>query len=227
MDFPSTVWTVLRAAKDDPRGARDQIIRRYWEPVHDYARIKGLAPEDAEEITQSVFMHVCRDGFLEQADRAKGRFRSLIVAVTDNVIKMWWRLQYADKRKGRRHQVSLDDDRLREIVADTTHASVDKHFNRVWAANLLRMAMVRLEEESGRLDTPYGKAVRLHFLEGRSYEETAEALKTTVVQVRNYIFRGKTLLGDFIRSVIREYCGSQDEYEDELRDLQEFLSSIS
>lgn len=225
MEFPSTIWTVIRKAKDDPKGARELVIRRYWEPILQYARMKGLASDDAEDLTQNVFLHVSKEGFLEQADRAKGRFRSLLIAVTDNVLNMWWRHQYAEKRDGRR-QVLLDDERLREIAATSGTTVVDAEFNRTWAQNIIRHALDRLRVESERLGTPYAAAVEAHYLRGRSYQDIATDLQSTPAQIRNYIFRGKALLGDFIRDFIREYCGSQEEFDEELRDLQQFLGTI-
>ncbi|MBI2901769.1 MAG: sigma-70 family RNA polymerase sigma factor [Planctomycetes bacterium] len=222
MDFPSTIWTVIRNAAADPQGARDQVIRRYWEPVCGYASKRGLSAEDAEDMAQTVFLHVCRDGFLERADRNKGRFRGLLVAMANHLIDSWWRLKYAGGDK--RAVVSLDDEGTL-AVADAAAKPVDSDFNRLWAENVLARAMERLKEESDRLRTPYHAAVDAFYLKGRSYSEIAAALRVPEGQVRNYVFRGKARLSQLVRDFIREYSGSAEEYAEELRDLGEFLGA--
>jgi len=216
MDFPSTIWTVLRSAKDDPQGTRDIIIRQYWEPVRRYAQLHGLSLDDAEDLAQNVFLQICRDGFLEKADRTKGRFRGLLVAVTENLLKMWWRGEYSRKRRGQ----ALVDENLAEAPEVKP---VDDRFNRLWAENIVRGALDRFRAASDQAALPYCRAIEAFFLENRSYTEIARELDTHEGAVKNYIFRGKAKLGELIRGAIAEYCGSREEFDEEVRDLQRFL----
>lgn len=209
--FPSTLWTQIR------NGAKDNVARRYWAPVHRYLTLKGLTHEDAEDMTQTVFVHISRDGFLESADRAKGRFRALLVAVTENLLKMWWREKYAEKRRADRPPLSLDEANLTAIAGST--APPDQIFARAWAEDLLKHALDRLRAERA----PQAAALESLYLLGRSYAE----IDPDEAKVKNLVFRGKARLGEILRDLVREYSGSSEEFEDELRDLQCYLTAAS
>jgi RNA polymerase sigma factor (sigma-70 family) len=195
-NFPSSIWTTILSIKSNPEQVRDLVVRRYRQPVYDFIRRQGLSHEDAEDVTQEVFTQVCREGFLEKANRRKGRFRTLLLAVTRHLVATF-----------RRHELAGVD------VAEE-HAD-DADFDDLWVKNLVTIGLERLKSDAAV------SALRLQ-LEGRSYQEIAAALKKSATDVTNYIHRGKKKLRQEIERQIREYSGG-DHVEQEVSSLLRFL----
>jgi RNA polymerase sigma-70 factor (ECF subfamily) len=208
MSFPSSIWTTLRAVKQEPERVKDSLVRRYRQPVHEFLKRQGISHEDAEDLTQEIFVRICKDSFLERIDPEKGRFRSLLLAVSRHVLTSFRRHQLAQGRD-RRREVALDDC---EIPAEIPP---DREFDRLWVQNLVREALDRLPPE------PMILALRLQ-MEGKSYQEIGEKLGRPVTDVTNYVHRAKKRLREEIERLIEEYSGptSRDEIAALLADLQ-------
>lgn len=190
------MWTTLRGLRRDPRRVQELVVRRYWQPVYDFACQQGLRHEDAEDVAQGVFMHICRDEFLKRADRAKGRFRSLLLAVTRHVIASFRRRELAGVRD-RRREVPLEDFDL------TADPDPDAEFDRLWVRNLVAQALDRLKDDATL------PALRLQ-LGGKSYREIAEALGKPETAVTNHVHRAKQRLRAEITRLIEEYSTRQE-----------------
>lgn len=207
-EFPSSIWTTLLSVRTNPTSVRDLVVRRYRQPVYDFIRRQGLSHEDAEDITQDVFTQICREGFLERVDPKKGKFRTLVLAVTRHLISSFHRRELAGMRD-RRRSVALEEF---DIAAD--HPA-DGDFDDLWVKNLVELSMNRLKDDPGV------SALKLQ-LEGRSYQEISAQLKKSATDVTNYIHRAKKKLRVEIEALIREYCGA-DEVEEEVASLLRYL----
>jgi RNA polymerase sigma factor (sigma-70 family) len=142
--FPTTIWTNIgHAAADDPV-ALDRFARRYRPAVLGYIRGRGFAPAAAEDLCQEVFLRVLRGGVLAKARPDRGRFRSLILAVTTHVI--------LDDRRKRRETPRAEIDEAAETEA----------FDHDWALHLAERALEQLRAEG----SPY-YAVLADHLTGR------------------------------------------------------------
>jgi RNA polymerase sigma-70 factor (ECF subfamily) len=204
MDFPTSIWTVILSIKDDPDRVKDLIVRRYREPVYEFLRMKGLGHEDAEDVTQEVFVQICREEFLQKADRQKGKFRTLVLAVTRNLLAFFHRHHMAERRD-RRRQVALGE---MDLPGDPPS---DSEFDSLWVKNLVSQAMERLK------DDPMVIALRQQ-MEGRSYQEIADALGKQVHDVTNFIHRGKQRLRGEIERMIGDYS-TKEQVPDEVAHL--------
>lgn len=222
--FPVTAWTNLLRVRDRSSGAWRLLYDTYRGPIRSRiaARVSGLSESDLDDLTQTVFLQLCGEGFFERVDRTKGRFRCLVLAIADHVIDMWLRGEYAKRRKGDGAQVPLDDEAVFARAADPSTEDPTA-FNREWARNIVERALESLKSESGRLGTPYFDAIRGFYFDGASYQELAGKLGVDEVQVGNYLSRGRKRLAEYIRALIQDYCRTSEELEDELRLLQEFL----
>jgi RNA polymerase sigma-70 factor (ECF subfamily) len=199
MSFPSSVWTLMLSLKADPERMKELVVRRYREPVYLFLLRRVPRAEDAEDLTQEVFLRICADSFLQKVDPEKGKFRSLLLAVTRRVIASHQRHELAEMRD-RRRQVPLDD---LELPADVP---AEGEFDRLWVGNLMSQAMDRLKEE------PNLAALRLQ-VQGKSYREIALELGRSESDVTNRIHRAKQRLRHEIETVIREYSGSDVQAE--------------
>lgn len=193
MNFPSSIWTTIRALRKEPARVKDEVVRRYRSPVYEFLRRQGLPHEDAEDLTQEIFVRICSDGFLAKIDPSKGRFRSLLLAVTRNVVASFRRKELSSTRD-RRKTVALEDV---EIPAET---EPDAEFDRLWVKNLMAQGMGRMRNDAATA------ALKLQ-LEGRTYEEIAGKLSKSETEVTNYIHRAKKRLRAQIETMIREYSG--------------------
>lgn len=204
MELPSSIWTVILSIRQDPERVKDLIVRRYRQPVYDFIRMKGLNHEDAEDVTQEVFVRICREEFLEKADRDKGKFRTLLLAVTRNMIAFFRRFELSERRD-RRRQISLANMDL------PAQEEPDKEFDALWVKNLVSQAMERLQ------DDPTVRALGLQ-MEGKSYQEIADALGKQVTDVTNYIHRAKQRLRGEIERMISGYS-TRDQMPEEIAEL--------
>jgi RNA polymerase sigma-70 factor (ECF subfamily) len=208
MDFPSTIWTVILSVKDDPERVKDLIVRRYRGPVYEFLRMRGLVHEDAEDVTQDVFLQICQKDFLEKADREKGKFRTLVLAVTRNLLAFFHRYQMAERRD-RRRKVTLGD---LDLPLDEPP---DLDFDRLWVKNLLAQALERLKED------PMVAALKQQ-MEGRSYQEISITMGRPVHDVTNFIHRGKSRLRTEIERMISDYS-SKDDVPEEVAHLMKLV----
>lgn len=197
MHLPTTVWSTLLKVRREPDRVKDLVVRRYRQPVYEFALQRGLPPEDAEDVAQDVFLRVCRETFLEKADRTRGKFRTLLLAVTKHVISAFRRRENADKRD-RRRRVPLEDFDIPE-----ESGGEDPDFDRLWAKNLVEKALDRLKND------PAIPAYRLK-LQGKSYREIARELGRKETDVTNHIHRGSERLRREIRKMISEYTLEED-----------------
>jgi RNA polymerase sigma factor (sigma-70 family) len=206
--MPSTMWTTILQFNRDPERVKDFVVRRYRQPVVEFARRQGLKDEDAEDVAQEVFLRVCQETFLKKADQIRGKFRTVLLAVTKHVISSWRRHEMADKRD-RRREVSLEGMSLPEELP------TDPEFDRLWVQNLMAQAMERLREDPGV------EALKLQ-LEGLSYLEIAERLGRKSTDITNFIHRTKERLKKEFERLISEYS-TRDDVAGEIAALRRFL----
>src|SRR5262249_25482278 len=81
--FASTRWSLVVAAgqRDLPESeaALASLCGLYWYPLYAYARRRLPTIEDAQDLTQEFFLRLQEKGYLRQADRQRGRFRSFLL----------------------------------------------------------------------------------------------------------------------------------------------------
>jgi len=206
--MPSTMWTTILAFHRDPDRVKDFVVRRYRQPVVEFARRQGLKDEDAEDVAQEVFLRVCHETFLRKADQIRGKFRTVLLAVTKHVIGSWRRHEMAGKRD-RRREVSLEGMTLPDELP------ADPEFDKLWVQNLMTQALERLKQDAGT------EALKLQ-LEGLSYQEIAERLGRKTTDVTNFIHRAKERLKKEFERLIAEYSTREDVAE-EIAQLRRFL----
>jgi RNA polymerase sigma-70 factor (ECF subfamily) len=195
-NFPTSIWTTLLSLREDPERVRDLVVRRYRQPIYDFVRRQNLSHEDAEDLTQEVFAQICREGFLERANRRKGKFRTLLLAVSRHIVASFRRHELAAVRD-RRRSVALEDFDIEGEHPD------DAEFDDLWVKNLVELSFRQLEGDPGIA------ALRLQ-MAGRSYQEIGAAIGKTPTDVTNYIHRAKKKLRQEIERQIREYCGGDN-----------------
>lgn len=211
-EFSDTHWSAIEAAQGGDASALEAIVAKYRPAVVRFVERRGFQ-RDAEDLAQEVLVRLILQGALARVSPTKGRFRSLVLAVTRHVIGNHLEYLNAAKRGGGK-VLSLPDV---EIEAEQP----DDEFDRAWVKNLIRQAMARLET----LHPRYHKAIQRFALDGVPQAEVADELGASRQDVKNYVRRGRARLAELVTEEIRSYCASADEVEEELAALRRYLPS--
>lgn len=211
--FQSTVWAEIDRAKERDPEAYLRFVERYRPAILGFLRSWGFSGEDAEDLAQETFLSLVQGDTLARVRPARGKFRSLILAVVKNVVSNELRRRGRIKRGGGRAVVSL------EQVESGEDPAVEEAFDRIWAKQLLSAALQELSMEN----PGYYRALSLS-LEGRDQKSIAKETGGTVAQVNNHLHRSKAWLVRTIRRLIAEYSAGDDDYAAELRHLSKYLT---
>lgn len=216
--FPSTIWDVIRDSKRSVRDRSNHLYRSYRAPILQYIRRHGLTEADAEDLTQEVFVQTCNQRFLEKANPARGKLRSLLLCVTNRVLIKYWERTAAERPPSLGEEAA---ERLQE-----NDPSPDDEFNRTWVKNLVAAALEELRrlQVSGRYPHYYD-VLMLRDFERLSPSDIAEQLGMTYSQASNILHRARETLKRLVLDRIRETCANPTEFADEVRALGPFLSN--
>jgi RNA polymerase sigma factor (sigma-70 family) len=153
-EFAATQWTVVLAAADGAAGsgarrALEKLAQTYWFPLYAYIRRRGLAAAEAEDLTQEFFSRLLEKKSLASVDRAKGKFRSFLLASLKNFLANEADKARAEKRGGWKGPISLDaaDAEARYGIEPAEDMTPEKLFERRWAWTVLDGVLERLREQ--------------------------------------------------------------------------------
>jgi RNA polymerase sigma factor (sigma-70 family) len=227
--FATTRWSIVRAAADGPaedagRDALAVLYETYWRPVYAYCRRRGLAPDDAEDVSQEFYSRLLSSRDLEAANPEKGRFRAYLLTCLKHFLSNDRRDAGAEKRGGGRPLLSLDADEAESWQADMqSTATPEQLFERAWALTLLERALGRVREDyedTGRGDVfAVLKPVLTSGSQVAPYRDLATQLDTSVGAVKVAVHKLRQRFREVLRLEIAETVTSPDEVEAEIRDL--------
>lgn len=233
--FGTTHWSVVLGARqadfDGAAGAMEALCRNYWYPLYVFIRRRGSDPHEAEDLTQAFFAFLLAKEGLKKVDRAKGRFRTFLLAALTNFLNNEWDKRQALKRGGQCRIVSLNEmaaeDRYRFEPADPL--TPERLFERRWALTLLEQALARLKQEY----IAEGKAAMFGKLETGLTREVAEgicaewaaALGMSKGAVKVALHRLRRRFGESLRHEIARTVTSPAEVDDEIRHLFAAIST--
>src|SRR5262245_2492638 len=106
--FATTRWSIVAAAgRASPSAtqALATLCETYWYPLYAYVRRRGHDAEEARDLTQEFFARLLAQDGLRVADRARGKFRSFLLAALNHFLAKEWRKATAQKRGGGRNTV--------------------------------------------------------------------------------------------------------------------------
>lgn len=179
---------LVEQARDGDRRAFDCLVRAHYGLVYRIASRFTIVHEDIDDLVQETF--VCAFERLHQLQDSE-RFQSWLSTIARNTGISWRRVRF------RQETLPLDDG----------DSSAD--------ASLARMALRKAREESSRgeirdavhdaideLPESQRRVVRLHYIEGYDYAETACLLNTSVTAVRGRLDRARTILRRELQEMI-------------------------
>ena len=225
--FLTTQWSVVRAAGkldgDLAREALTFLCQTYWYPLYAFARRKGVAAQDAEDVVQGFFAELLTNADLAQVAPEKGRFRSYLLACMQNHISDVREHASAQKRGGDRVALPIDFAHAdARFAADSGEGDPNRVFERAWAMALLDRALVGLEQEyrasdRGELfDTLKGE---LTGASGHAYETYATRLDSSEGAIKVAVHRLRKRYRERLRAEIAETVADEGEIDAEIGDL--------
>jgi RNA polymerase sigma factor (sigma-70 family) len=195
MRFPTTEWTPI-----EERDFR-RLVELYRPVLIEFAMYRGLQRHDADDVVQRVCITFCKEDFLAEVNRQRGRFRSLLCALACHVI--------SDFRK---HGTAAIRDRRREISLGDLDISSgpqdNSDFISIWIGRLVQEAIDCFAGESWTM------TVRLRS-QGKSYGGIAAELGTSESTESSRFHRSKPFMRDKLTELIGKYS-LDDDFPEEL-----------
>lgn len=201
------------------------LCETYWYPLYAFLRSRGSSVEDAQDLTQAFFARVLEKHAIRQADPARGRFRSFLLASLKNFAANERDREIAKKRGGGVPVVSLEFESAegRFQMEPASNETPEKIFDRRWALTLLDRVLSRLKAEM----VPSGREAQFDRLKAYltggqpqlSYAQTAGDLGMSEGAVKVAVHRLRRHFRDLLRDEIAQTVSSPGEIDDELRHL--------
>jgi RNA polymerase sigma factor (sigma-70 family) len=233
--FHTTRWTiVMRAAQSQAQGgegALEELCQLYWYPLYIFARRRGHSPEDAQDLTQSFFLHLLEHRALIHVDRLKGKFRSFLLASFQNHISDELGRVGRLKRGGDKEFIHLEAEEAEERYGrePTEFLTAEKIFDARWAMTILGEALRRVRQECGTAGKmPTFEALRF-FLDPidtgdhPAYEEVANRLKISIGGVKTLVHRLRKRYAALLREEVGRTVSDRAEIDEEIHALCEAL----
>lgn len=139
--FQTTHWSEIRNARTHDEARRriiiNGLIKKYWKPIYCYLRRKGYGNEPAKDLTQGFFHEiVLGKDIVQQADEARGRFRTFLLTALNHYITSVHRANVAGKRHPKDGVVSLEEFDEESMSLAAKDMKPEDVFTYVWASSV-------------------------------------------------------------------------------------------
>jgi len=228
--FPSTRWTLVLAAQQDPelrRQAIRAVLEPRWRALYVLGRLRGLSAEDSEDAVQSFFARLLSDDgakVLGRLDPERGSLRAYLKRAFANHLENAREHARAEKRGGGQRHAQVDD---LEAKLASPGATPDSLFDRTWAATLFDEALSALEAEysSGSRSGPFEILKSLFALgQSPSYAELAAQHGMSLSQLKAFVHRGKARYRALVRERTAATLAEGDDVDQEIQRLLQAMN---
>ena len=236
--FGATHWTAIEeiGSNDDARSKALVVdfLKAYWKPVYCYLRHKGRGNAEAKDLTQGFFHEVVLGRkLIQKADRAKGRFRTLLLRALDRYLISVHRKETARKRIPQDKLISLEDSTFGELPEAAGNLDSDEVFHYTWVCELLDRMLEEVEAECRQS----GMAVHWDMFNDRVLHPILASAKPlpleelcrkynvdTTTRASAMIFAVKRRFQAAAKRLLRESVASEHEIDEEMLELMKFLA---
>ena len=233
-DFATTRWSiVLAAGRADSPSARDALAalcKSYWYPLYAFARRRGYRGDQAEDLTQGFFARFLEKHNVQDADRARGKFRNFLLASFKNFLANEHDRNTAKKRGGEFAFESIDSANAEHRYASLPHSlSPEQELEQQWALSMLETVVKQLEAEY----TCAGKAplfsLLKEFLPGSAseltYRQCADSLSVSEAAVKMAVLRLRRRYRQVLREQIADTLPPDGSIDEEIRYLLSIIGA--
>jgi len=226
--FTTTHWSVVLEAQGESPAAKEaleKLCRTYWRPIFAFLRRQGIAPEEAEDITQVFFAELLERRSLSAVRKEKGRLRSFLLGGLKYFLTNEQRRAMAVKRGNGQRPIPLEEFRAGDGIelepADPMTAEMI--YERRWALTVLERVLSRLKDEYLAADNAELFDALKELLPDEpgspSQAEIAVRLGMTENAVRQAFHRFRQRYQALLREEIANTVATPGDIEDELRHL--------
>jgi len=233
--FHTTHWSVVLAAREPGndaagREALAHLCSVYWYPLYAYIRRQGVAPADAEDLTQEFFYRFLERDSLRNVAQSRGKFRSFLLACLKNFLANERERASAQRRGGGRVAVPLErgDAETRYALEPADHRTPEAVFERRWVFAVLEGTIAELKRNYATGE----KRLLFEDLEGFLPGGRGTPLRAELAAKRGVsvgaidvaVHRLRQRFGALLREQVAKTVGSESEVEEEIRHLISVLS---
>jgi RNA polymerase sigma-70 factor (ECF subfamily) len=225
---------VLLAGRGEDEPAQAALVtlcEAYRPPILSFARGLGFSHADADDRTQSFFLHFLKNNLAGKIERRNSiKFRTFLLRCFKNFLTDEHARISAKKRGGDQRMTSLDEPagegQIQWEPAD--EMSAEKIYERDWATTLLSQVLDRREGEYiGRGRKQVFSRLHGYLLDRKaasSYAEVAAALGMSEDAVKKEVSRMRQRYRALLREEIAHTVLHPDEIEEEMNHLFAVIS---
>jgi len=239
--FLTTHWSLIQGVnshdKEGNRALIGLLMNRYWKPIYCYLRRKGYNNEQAKDLTQGFFHEVVLERHLiENADAAKGRFRSFLLMALDRYLVNVQEMETAQKRMPKGRLVPLDMVEPPELPRSLMRFDPKDTFGYAWVTDLLERVLGQVEAKCYE----DGKVVHWCLFRDRLLRPIIERIDPVSVKdlcakygiensnkVSNMIVTVKRRFQAILNQYLRDSVISDEYVEGEIEEIQRFFPKIA
>jgi RNA polymerase sigma-70 factor (ECF subfamily) len=230
--FLTTRWSVVLAARGaaspEAAGALETLCRSYWYPLYAYARRAGLAPHDAQDLTQEFFARLLEKDWLHGAAPERGRFRTFLLVALKRLLAKEWHRARTQKRGGGISPAPFELAEAEQRYAGEPPLSPDEIFDRRWAMTLLEQTLARLHAEFAAVGKAHDFELLREWLTAARgeipYAELAARLGSSEGAARVAVHRLRKRFRELFREAIAQTVSETAGVEEEMRHVAAVLS---
>ena len=204
------------------RAALEGLCRRYWPPVRECIRSRGVQPDRVEDLTQDFFVHLMEAGLFRRAEQEQGRFRSFLMGSLRFFLANDAARNATQRRGGGVEHCELEDD---SAVIQAEEAI----FDREWAQTLLAEALASVEKESRARRGDAVWEVLRRYLPGSHVPESYDALTAvmgiTATGAKAEVSRLRARYREALRREVGRTVSTPEDVDAELSHLRAVLSA--
>lgn len=206
--------------------ALSQLCEAYWRPLYAFFRRQVHHAEDAQDLTQGLFVSLLQRDFVHNVDADRGRLRAFLIAAARHFLSNEQARQRTVKRGGGIRHLSIDwtaaEDRFQSIDRGL---SADTIFDREWAVALLDRVLQQLQQDyAGRGKQRLFDLLSPALSEGEfNYESVCRELKVSNDAARVALHRLRRKYRELLRREIAETTEHDRDIDDELQELFRIL----
>jgi len=232
--FPRTDWSELRQTAETDTERLDRLIRTYWAPLKIYLTATFPSLRDQAETLLQEFAEdkVLRKGWLQRADRSRGRFRDFLKISLRNFV-----LDRLNRVEVRRAPVSLDELEREFPAADEASQEFDLTWVKIALAETLRRMKADCKDPAQEQPrrTHIWEMFRIRLLEPIfndapqvAYEELIARFDLkSPTEASNMLLTGKRMFKAHLGRVVKEYAEQDAATASEIAELEAFLGRLS
>ena len=222
---------MVRAGKDRDQTALAELIKVYESPLRLFLTTRmRFSSDQANDVLQDFLTRSMIEGqLLARADAEKGLFRRFLIQSLRNHASNLIRDASTQKRSPPIPVLSLARMDPASSDEDPSHAA-----DRAWARQVIGQALRRMRRECEATGRPQQWVIfRWRILgpilcqrDPPSYSQIVEKLGyKNPVAVGNALVNAKRMYARMLRTVIAQYADTDDQIDEEIRDLRRLLSN--